>query len=250
MGEDLATDQADHQDPEQHADQADVQAHVAVEDVAELVGDDALQLVAIEPVQRATGYRDHRIRGGVAGGERIDAGLMFQHVELGHRHAGGDGDFLHHVAQATQGRIVGVLGHQRAAHLLGHRLAATAQAGDAVQRTQRDHAQRGHAGEQHHAGGLGDQPHHHVHRQHDAEHRQREQQHQPRRRPPRGRLAFEEIHAWASLRTGSAGPDQNWTFGASRTCACLSCGISSRVAAAKLNMPAKMLFGNTSRLLL
>jgi hypothetical protein len=64
--EDLPADEGQHQDSEQQADQADVQAHVAIEDVAEFVGDHALQLVAIEPVQRAAGDRDHRIRSRVA----------------------------------------------------------------------------------------------------------------------------------------------------------------------------------------
>ena len=54
-----------------------------------------------------------------------------------------------------------------------------------------------------------------------------------------------------SPRTGRRdGWRQNCTFGAARTSACCSAGISSRVAGAKLNMPAKMLLGNTSRLLL
>src|SRR3546814_1132229 len=42
-----AADDAHHHDPEQHPDQSDVQAHVAVEDVAELMRDHALQLVAV-----------------------------------------------------------------------------------------------------------------------------------------------------------------------------------------------------------
>ncbi len=44
----LAADQAQQQDAVEDADQPEVEPHVAVEDVAELVGDDALQLVARE----------------------------------------------------------------------------------------------------------------------------------------------------------------------------------------------------------
>ena len=56
----------------QQADQPDVQPHVAVEDVAELVGDDALQLVAGELLGAAAGDRHHRVAGRVAGGEGVD----------------------------------------------------------------------------------------------------------------------------------------------------------------------------------
>jgi hypothetical protein len=49
--QDPAADDRQHQDPEQDAHQPDVQAHVAIEDVAELVRDDALEFVAIEPVR-------------------------------------------------------------------------------------------------------------------------------------------------------------------------------------------------------
>ena len=255
--QDLAADQADHQDAEQHADQADVQPHVAVEDVAELVGDDALQLVAIEPVQRAAGHRDHGVGSRVAGGEGIDAGFVFQHVELGHRHAGGDRDFLDHVAQATQSRLGGVLRDQGAAQLLRHRFTATAQAGDAVERADRDHRDRRQGGEQHQLRRLRGDPDHAIDRQHDAGDRQRHQEYQPRRRPPRCGLLFEEIHGGdceftraANTRLTSCSAGQNDTFGAARVSASLSAGIASRFAAAKLNMPAKMLDGNTSRLLL
>ena len=51
--EDPQPDQAEQQEPVEQADQPHVQPHVAVEDVAELVPDHALQLVAVELVQRA-----------------------------------------------------------------------------------------------------------------------------------------------------------------------------------------------------
>ena len=50
-------DQAQKQDAVQHADQANVQPHVAVEDVAEFVGDHALQLVAVSCSSAAAGDR-------------------------------------------------------------------------------------------------------------------------------------------------------------------------------------------------
>ena len=49
--EDDPAGQADHQDAEEHAHQPDVEPHVAVQDVAELVCDHPLQLVAREPLE-------------------------------------------------------------------------------------------------------------------------------------------------------------------------------------------------------
>src|SRR5690606_29603077 len=68
-----ATDQPDDENTEDEGGQLDVEPHVAVEDVAELVADDALQLVAREFFERALGDRDDRIAGGQAGSEGIDA---------------------------------------------------------------------------------------------------------------------------------------------------------------------------------
>ena len=98
-------------------------------DVAELVRDDALQLVAVEllaaqPRVTATAAS----AGGPAGREGVDAVLVRQHVDLGHRHAGGDRHLLDHVAQPAQLRVGGVGRHQHAAQARGrprrHRRAA------------------------------------------------------------------------------------------------------------------------------
>ena len=54
-------DQAEQQNAGEQADQPHVDAHVAVEDVAELVPDHALQFVAVELVQRPAGHRDRGV---------------------------------------------------------------------------------------------------------------------------------------------------------------------------------------------
>ena len=186
-------------------------------------------------------------------------GDLGEHVDLRHGDARGDRDFLDHVAQAPQRKIAGVLRDRHAAQLQRHRLAATAQRGDPVQRAQADDRQRQQRGErQHHAAAAlaaaEDEPGCRVDGQDDAEHGQREQHHQPRRVASRPGLAFEEVHPVDDARGGGSKPasaaGQNSTFGAARTCACWSAGISSSAAGAKLNMPATMLDGNTSRLLL
>ena len=240
----FAPDQAHHQDAEQHPDQADVQAHVAIENMTELMRDHALQLIPIEPVQRAPGHRHHRIRWREPRRKGIDGSFVLQHVELGYWHAGGNRNFFHHIAQPPQRRVGGVGRHPTATHLLRHCFATTTQAGDAIQRTKhnRDHGDA--AGEGQHPPRMGDRPHHRIHRTNDAGHCQHQQDDQPRAIPARCCLVFEKIHAQRSS------PDQNCTLGASRTCACLSAGMSSKVAARNPKMPAKMALGNTSRLLL
>ena len=99
MRKQLAADQAHQQDAVQHADQPQVEPHVAVEDVAELVGDDALQLVARELLGAAARDADHRVAGREAGREGVDALLLVQQEHGRHRHAGGEGHFLDDVQQ-------------------------------------------------------------------------------------------------------------------------------------------------------
>jgi hypothetical protein len=49
--------------------------------------------------QRAARHTDGHIAGCVTGGEGIDAALVVEHVNLRHRHAGGDGHFLDDMAE-------------------------------------------------------------------------------------------------------------------------------------------------------
>jgi len=43
----------------------------------------------------------------VAGGKGIDAAFTLQHINLRHRHAGGNGRLFHHVDQLTALRVAG-----------------------------------------------------------------------------------------------------------------------------------------------
>ena len=117
--------------------------------------DDALQLLAVELVERALGDRDRRIRRRIAGGERIDRRLAFEHVDLGHRHAGGDGDFLDHVAQALVREIGCGRLDEGGAELARDHAAAAAQGGDLVQRTPADDADDERAVPEHHRAEAG-----------------------------------------------------------------------------------------------
>src|SRR3954451_3465274 len=71
-------DQAEEQDAVQQPDQAEVQTHAAIEDVAELVPDDALQLVAVELVERSRRGSNRSVCWAVSGCESIDAGFGFE----------------------------------------------------------------------------------------------------------------------------------------------------------------------------
>jgi hypothetical protein len=76
-----------------------IEPHVAVENVAELVADDALQFVARQKFHAAARDGDGRVAGFVAGGEGVDAVLVVHDINLRHGHAGRDGHFLDDVEQ-------------------------------------------------------------------------------------------------------------------------------------------------------
>jgi len=59
------------QNAEAHADQAHVEAHVAIQDMAELVRDHALQFVAREGFKRSAGYGDGRVTGAVTAAKAL-----------------------------------------------------------------------------------------------------------------------------------------------------------------------------------
>lgn len=104
---DHASHDGDGEDSESHADQADVQAHVTVQYMAELVGNHALQFFAGQLVEATTGNGNGRIGRGVARGEGIDRRLVFHHENFRRRNTRGNGDFLDDIAQALVGELLG-----------------------------------------------------------------------------------------------------------------------------------------------
>ncbi len=96
-------DPADHGEAEQAEEDShepDIEAHVAVEDMAELVCDDALEFIAGELLQAALGDADYGIVGSVACGEGVDGLFIGQDVDLRDGDACGDGHFLDHIAES------------------------------------------------------------------------------------------------------------------------------------------------------
>ena len=139
--QDAAAEHADNEDAEDDGGELYVEAHVAVENVAELVRDDALQLVAVEFVERAARDGDDGVARGEAGSEGVEAGLVVHHVDGRHGHARGDGHFLDDVEQAAFAEVGGVRIEAAPAGHLGDGAAAVAHLRPFVERGEADDSQ-------------------------------------------------------------------------------------------------------------
>ena len=118
---------ADKGDALEHRRQTNIEAHVAIEDVTELVGNHPLQLVALELLDAAPGDCHHRICRGDARGKSIDPPLVVEHVYRWHRHVGRQCHLLDDIEAAALGGIPGLGQDAGAAHALRHHLAAGGQ---------------------------------------------------------------------------------------------------------------------------
>ena len=127
-----APEQRDVQNPEDQTHQVQVQAHVPVQDVAELVSNDALQFVARQQDKAAARHADDHVAGGMAGGEGVDAALRVQYVHRGHRSPRGDGHLLHHVQQFVFIGVGGVCRNEAAAEHFRDDLSAARKLDDFV----------------------------------------------------------------------------------------------------------------------
>jgi hypothetical protein len=83
--EQAPADNREEQDSEQQPHQPDVQPHVAIQDVAELVGNDALQFITVQPLQCAPGHTDRGVIDREPRREGVDALLLVEHVDGGYR---------------------------------------------------------------------------------------------------------------------------------------------------------------------
>ena len=144
--QDHAADQTEHHDAEEDAHETYVQAHVAIEDVAALVPDDALQFVAVQCLQRAARHGNGRIARLVTRCERIDAAFLLEYVNLRHGRARRDRHFLDDVTQPAAQWILHVGGHGHAAQGNRNAAAARRQNRSLVQGRTRDQERRGHRG--------------------------------------------------------------------------------------------------------
>ncbi len=202
--------QGDGEDAVQGPHEADVDAGVAVDDVAQLVGHHPLELVAVELIQGPAGDGDGRVRRAVAGGQGIDAGFVLQDVDLRDRHPRGQGHFLDQIAQAPLAGVRRARVQGGAAQFLGHLAAAGPQPGAAPPGRRDDQGQGQGAGPGHHtqvyvcrmpAQGSVSPPEQGqqtqgqgIHQGHHRHHRQGEEDHQDPGAQPGPFLMFEESH--------------------------------------------------------
>ena len=101
-----------HLDAEQYPDEAHVQAHVAVENMAEFMPDHALQLIPVQPIQRAPRDGNDGLVLIEAGSKRIDGAFALHHIDARTGDAGGDRHFFDHVLQPALLRLAGRRQHQ------------------------------------------------------------------------------------------------------------------------------------------
>ena len=131
---------AQHHDAVQDTDQTNIQTHVAMQDVAELVRDHALQLIAAQGFDRSTRDADDRIGWRVTGRKGVDAQLL-QHIDRRHRRTGCDCHLLHHVENFLLREIIATGNQQLALQQFGDTGAAPGQAGYLVETAKPHHAE-------------------------------------------------------------------------------------------------------------
>ena len=110
--------------------QSHVQPGVPVENVAEFVGDDALQFVAVQQFQRAEGDADGHLIARAAGREGVDAAFVVEHVNGGNGQTRSNRHFLHDIPQSFFVGIGGIVFNDPSAEQFRHGRAA---AGEQVQ---------------------------------------------------------------------------------------------------------------------
>ena len=226
--EDDAAEDGEGEDAEDEGGEAGVEPHVAVEDVAELVGDDALEFVAVEPVQGAFGDGDGGVGRGVAGGEGVYPRLSGQHIDGGDGQAGGEGHLLDDVEQGAFAKVGGVGLDRAAADHLGHGRTAGAElspfvdGGDAADEEGED----GDAAEQ---VGLpadegaadaetGEENRDPVERGDGAEQGEGEEDDQAPGATAGAVLGLEKVHRWRRVAGGGCMAGDDWVVGGALVC--------------------------------
>ena len=89
------------------ADQAHIQPHITMQNMAKLMSYDALQLIPCQVSDRATSNPDHCVIGLITGGEGIDA-LLLQHIHGGHWRSRGNRHLFNHIENTPLISITGI----------------------------------------------------------------------------------------------------------------------------------------------
>ena len=115
------------------ADDAQVELHVPVTDVTELVRDDALEFVAGQITERPARDAYGSVLRRVTGGESVDGLVAIDDVAQRYRQTRGQGHLLHDVKVSTFSKVLGGRADQPAAEALRDGAAALGEFGDADQ---------------------------------------------------------------------------------------------------------------------
>jgi hypothetical protein len=224
-------DERDHADQDAHQRR---EADVVVAHVRELVGDDALELLAVEALHQAAGHGDRRVPRVTAGGEGVER-LVLDDVDSGRlAEPGGDRHLLDDVPES---RLVGV------SHLPGathgeHHLGAGVVADDAP-----DDGDDAEHAEQPEAGVVVPEPGEAEDEPDGGEQRHDQPHEEPRGAPVAGDLL---VHEALASPPRAADPHRRSTLGTSRAVS----GASKYCLVVKLKRPATMLDGTVWILLL
>ena len=97
--EEASSNNRNPQDPMKPADESQVQLHVAIKNVTELMRDDPLQFIARQKLHRAFRHSNHGVFRPKAGGKGVDAGFAIQHINRRHRNTRRDRHLLDDVLQ-------------------------------------------------------------------------------------------------------------------------------------------------------
>ena len=202
-----APDDGEAEDTKDHAHEPQVEPHVAVENVAELVRDHALEFVAIQQFHAAARHADDGVIGCMTGGEGVDAAFIGQQVNGRHGHAGGERHLLDDVEQLAFVEVVGVGRDALTAEHLGDGRSAAPEFGH-LEEAAEEHDQ---AGAGRHAEkklrlpeSTGTEPleliaqedagEDEIQPEDNAHHRRHEVEHEPLRVAPRAVLSLKKVH--------------------------------------------------------
>ena len=178
----------------------------------ELVGDDALQLLAVQDSHGASGHAQDRVLRREAGGEGVDAVLFIQEIDRGNGKAGRDGHLLDDVEKTPFRGIRGVGVDRPSAEESRHGMAAVPEPPDLVETAGGDD-QESSSREDHEAveptpieglDGARRDPHQEeadgeMDAQYDGDDREREVEEKEAARLARLVLMLEEIHLLSAL---------------------------------------------------
>ena len=105
MSQDGSSHHCDHQQSKQQSHQANVESHIAVQNVTELVSDDPLELITAQFRDCAPCDTDCGIGRVLPSRKGVDAELLLQQVDLRHWNAGGNRHLLDDIEQPALLRI-------------------------------------------------------------------------------------------------------------------------------------------------